>query len=323
MTVRMVDLCCGVGGMSLAFSRVGCDCVFASEIDEAACDTFEANHGFRPAGDLAGIDPRDVPDHEVCLAGLPCVGFSTAGLRGGFDDPREHVLHGILRILAAKRPDAVVIENVVGLVQHERGRSFRFLRRCLRGLGYEVSWRVLRAADFGGAQPRPRVLAIGSRGPAFDFDRLRTRPPGRLRDILEPDVREGWLCPHEYTLFGQPVPWGRGLLLAGHRNQAMQSSGDNRRGSRTREHGHRIFSAEGLSPTLLAHGPRSRCWVETGGRVRQLTLWEQARLMGFPDSFQWVHPGQTRSQLGNSVYIPLVQEIARAIREQLFSEVTG
>ena len=94
---RMADLCSGIGGMSLAFSRAGYRCVFASEIDGAACDVYKANHGFRPAGDLAGVDPRDVPDHEVCVAGLPCQPHSVAGLQLGHHDSRSHVLYDLLR----------------------------------------------------------------------------------------------------------------------------------------------------------------------------------------------------------------------------------
>jgi DNA (cytosine-5)-methyltransferase 1 len=317
---RMADLCSGIGGMTLAFRQAGYRCVFASEIDEAACDTFEANHGFRPAGDLAGIDPDKVPDHEVCVAGLPCQPHSVAGRRIGHDDPRSHVLYHLLRLLARKQPPAVLVENVPGLANQDGGRALRLIRESLRALGSRVSWRVLRACDAGAAQVRARLFLVGSRGRRFDFDGLRNRPPGRIADFLDPDGRHGWLRPEQYVLLGRPRRSRFGLLFVGH----MRSRTRRRpQGDASRPWTHdlyrQIYAAAGLGPTLTASS-NSRYLVEVGGRVRRITLDECRRLMGFPDSLRMCRGmEEAHAQLGNSVYVPLVQELAARIKEQLLT----
>lgn len=319
---RMADLCCGLGGMTLAFSRAGYPCVFACDSDEAPCDVYEANHGFQPAGDLAGIDPDRVPDHEVCVAGLPCQPHSAAGLQQGLDDSRSHVLYHLLRILGRKRPQAVVIENVPGLASLDGGRALRLIRESLRALGYRTTWRVLRACDAGAAQVRARLFLIGSKGRRFDFGGLRTRPPGRIADFLDPGVRDDWLPPGQYVLLERPRPGRLGLLFAGHMRARTRRrpQGDPSR-AWTHDLYRQIYAAEGLGPTLMA-STRSRYLVAAGGRVRRIGLDDYRRLMDFPAGFRLgggIEEGCV--QLGNSVYVPLVQEIARQIREQLLSEV--
>ena len=316
--LRMADLCCGLGGMSLAFSRSGYRCVFACDFDAAACDVYEANHGFRPAGDLAGIDPENVSDHEVCVAGLPCTPYSKAGHRLGLEDARSHVLHGLLRVLARKKPQALLMENVVGLLQHDGGRTFRFLRECLRGLGYEVSWSVLNATEFGGAQHRPRVFVVASRAKPFDFGLIRRRPASRIAGLLESGVSVGWLRPEQYVLLDRPVRQKSGLVFAGFLSgKRLRVPGGDLRLSRTHRQAYRIYSASGVSPTISAQESSGRYWVEIAGRVRRLSRPELQRLQGFPDDFLWAHPGRFYQQLGNSVFIPLVEVLARAIQEQL------
>ncbi len=119
--LKVADVFAGVGGVSLAAIRAGVHPVWACEWDQDAADVFELNHGFRPAGDIWSVDPEEVPSHDLCWASLPCQGFSLSGDKLGWDDPREWVLHPLLRLVATKVPQVVVVENVRGLMQYEGG----------------------------------------------------------------------------------------------------------------------------------------------------------------------------------------------------------
>ena len=321
MKLRVADFCAGIGTLSLGFRQAGFTPVFASEIDPAAADTYAANVGHRPAGDLAGIDPDAVPDHEACVAGLPCQAFSTAGRRGRFDDPREAVLWSFLRVLARKKPGVVVVENVPALAREDGGRGLRFLAGCLRAAGYRVTWRVLNATRFGGAQHRPRLFVVGSRGRRFDFDRLPTKPVGRVADLLDEDAG-GWLEPGRYTLVPPRVLPG-GKVFAGYRHAPqLRVPNGNPQLVETHLHVNRVYSAAGVWPTLTACGPSRLFWAEVGGRVRRLTRPELQRLQGLPDNIRWPHPGQFARLLGNSVHVPTARALAAAIGEQLFDVST-
>jgi DNA (cytosine-5)-methyltransferase 1 len=319
MTLRVADLFAGIGGATLAFRRAGYCPVFASEISPVAAGTYAANHGHRPAGDIAGFAPARVPDHDVCFVGLPCVGFSCLGWRLGFNDAREAVWYSALKLVTHRRPRVVVVENVKGLVHHDGGRSFRFLLGTLRAAGYRTAWRVLDATRFGGAQVRQRLFVVASRGRRFDFDRLGTQPPGRIRDVLTPDPTDQYLEPSAYRLLDVPHSCRSGPVFAGYlTGKTLWFPDGPLHRPRTHRPLHRIFGADGPSPTLTCQGAGRRLWVMTDAGVRRLNRQEWTRLMGFPADFFWPRPGVARDLLGNSVHVPTVEALARAIREQLF-----
>jgi DNA (cytosine-5)-methyltransferase 1 len=319
MSPRVCDLFAGIGGATLAFTRTGFKSVFASEIDRNAADTYAANHGHRPAGDIAGLDPARVPNHEVTFIGLPCVGFSILGWRLGFDDAREAVWYSALKLVAHKRPRVVVVENVKGLVRHDGGRSFRFLLGTLRAAGYRTAWRVLDATRFGGAQVRQRLFVVASRGKHFDFNGLASRPPGRIRDVLAPGADDEYLDPAVYRLLDEPYHCRSGPQFVGFlTGKSLWFPDGPLHRPRTHRPLHRIFGADGPSPTLTCQGAGRRLWVRTEEGVRRLNRQEWTRLMGFPADFFWPRPGVARDLLGNSVHVPTVEALARQIKEQLF-----
>jgi DNA (cytosine-5)-methyltransferase 1 len=186
----------------------------------------------------------------------------------------------------------------------------------LRAAGYRVTWRVLDAAWLGGAQHRPRLFVVGSRGRGFDFGSLPTVAPGRVADLLGDDV-DGWLEPGRYTLVPPKVLPG-GQVFAGYRHAPrLRVPNGNHQLVETHLHVNRVYSAAGVWPTLTAYGPSRLFWAEVGGRVRRLTRPELQRLQGLPDDFAWPHPGQFARLLGNSVHVPTARALAAAIREQL------
>lgn len=304
--------------MHMAAVRAGLECVWACEADEECRDVYLDNHGILPHEDIAGVDPGDVPDHELCLAGLPCQSYSIAGLGRGVSDPRAGVLVGLLKILRAKRPEVVLIENVPGLLRRDFGRGFKLVRECLRALGYRVSWQVMAATEFGGATLRRRVYIVGSRTGKLDFSRLERRPAGRLADVLEPDVREGWLRPDEYTLLDRPrlLPKS-GMRFAGYRNKPVRMPGASLNLPGTHRQQNQIWDAAGVGPTISSQDETARYWVRVTGGVRKLTRLELVRLQGYPEGFVWSRPHRQVQQLGNSVHVPTVAAVCRGIAEQL------
>ena len=186
----MIDLCAGIGGFRFGFEQAGAKCVWSCEKDPIAAETYLANHGDDPTGDITEIAAGDIPDHDILCAGYPCQSFSIQGTRRGMCDPRGRVIWQVYRILAAKRPAAFVLENVDALRHRNHAGSLAKIIDALTGLGYRVHYRVLDARRFGLPQRRRRLFIVGFLRPVvFEF-----APPGEpacnLRDLLERDVPE-------------------------------------------------------------------------------------------------------------------------------------
>ena len=192
--LRYIDLFCGIGGFrqameNLARERGGASqCVFSSDIDEDCQASYAANFGHTPLGDIQQVDERDVPKHDLLLAGFPCQPFSIMGQKRGFEDARGTLFFDIARILKAQQPKAFVLENVRLLVNHNKGHTLRRILETIRELGYECEYRVLNALDFGLPQKRERVFIVGYRaGIQFDWPRGGV-PMKQLAEVLERNV---------------------------------------------------------------------------------------------------------------------------------------
>ena len=169
MPFRFIDLFAGIGGTRLAFEAVGGNCVFSSEWDKDAQKTYAANFGETPHGDITKIKASDIPSFDVLLAGFPCQPFSSIGQRQGFKHKTQGTLfYDVLRILEGKRPAAFLLENVVGLVNHDGGNTFAVILQSLNELGYSVHHQILDAADYGVPQHRKRIYIVG-----YDKARLK------------------------------------------------------------------------------------------------------------------------------------------------------
>jgi len=162
--VRFVDLFCGIGGFHVGITAAGISkskhtqCVWACDIDRWVRGAYAENFGIEPAGDITAVDENDVPDHDLLCAGFPCQPFSVFGKMKGFSDTRGTLFFDIARILKAKQPRLFILENVKQLVSHRGGQTLQIICQTLGELGYQISYKVCDARDFGLPQKRERVI---------------------------------------------------------------------------------------------------------------------------------------------------------------------
>lgn len=160
---KFVDLFSGIGGFHYGLSKCGGQCIMASEIDETAIETYKKNYGITPAGDINEINIQDIPSFDLLCAGFPCQSFSNVGQKGGLSDPRGALIYQVMRILKGCQPKAFLLENVKGLLSHDRGKTIETIIDGLTECGYNVKYQVLEAKDYGVPQIRKRVFIVGVR----------------------------------------------------------------------------------------------------------------------------------------------------------------
>src|SRR5699024_6991392 len=168
---KFIDLFAGIGGIRIPFDEFGGKCVFSSEWDKHAKKMYEANFGEIPYGDICEIDKGEIPEHDILLAGFPCQSFSIMGKSLGFADTRGTMFFEIEKVLKEKKPQAILLENVKQLRTHDKGRTLKVILAKLENLGYEVSYTILNALDFGLPQKRERIIIVGflNHGLKFNF----------------------------------------------------------------------------------------------------------------------------------------------------------
>ncbi|CAA6816970.1 MAG: DNA-cytosine methyltransferase (EC [uncultured Sulfurovum sp.] len=178
-TCKIIDIFAGMGGMHLgleqAFKKYGIEteCVMTSEIKASAIDAL--NHNFEHQlfyGDISKVEVKDIPNFDFLLGGFPCQAFSSAGNRDGFCDTRGTLFFEIERILKAKRPQGFILENVEGLVTHDKGKTLEVILKSLDNLGYNVDWKVLDSKDFLLPQSRKRIYIVGSLESKIDLNNI-------------------------------------------------------------------------------------------------------------------------------------------------------
>ena len=294
MKFRFIDLFAGIGGIRLGFESVGGECVFSSEWDKYAQDTYEANFGERPQGDITKIKPKTIPEHDILLAGFPCQAFSICGDRQGFLDTRGTLFFNIEEILRIKRPYSFLLENVKNLKSHDKGRTFQTIIKRLENLGYYVHHKVLNSLDFGIPQKRERTIIVGFRDNIkFSFPTpLYTKP--NLASILENDSEV------DERYFASSTIRKNRLAKVKPNYPTPSIWHENKSGN---------ISALEYSCALRAGASYNYLLVNG---IRRLTPKELLRLQGFPDDFKIVVPyTQIRKQTGNSVTVPVIEAIAR------------
>ncbi len=296
-TINFIDLFCGIGGFRYAcrqaFEKLGIQgrCMFSSDIDKFAQESYAANFNEKPVGDITKIDEKEIPDFNLLFAGFPCQAFSICGLQKGFEDNTKGTLFfDIARILKEKQPNAFILENVKNLASHDGGRTFDTIIHVLEDeLGYFVDHKVLNALDFGLPQKRERIIIIGAKKP-FSMDwEFNVEKKQTLEDILEKDVDKKYHASKEIVEKRKQKHTSASMPSIWHENKSGNIS----------SYPYSCALRAGASYNyLLVNGER------------RLTPREMMRLQGFPEEFKIVvSDTQARKQAGNAIPINMVEKV--------------
>lgn len=308
-----IDLFAGVGGMRMGFESVSGKCVMTSEIDRRALATYFCNFGElvpMKHRDITKLKESEVPDHDILLAGFPCQAFSVAGERKGFQDTRGTLFFDTQRIIAEKRPKVFLLENVRGLINHDKGQTFKTILCTLeKKLGYQVHSKVLNTMEYGNVpQTRERIYIVGFdkkvfKNIQFDFPKP-IKLTKRISHLLEKNQKDDTLF---YERFGMHSILKKEITKTDVVYQWRRAY--------VRE------NKSNVCPTLTAN-------MGTGGhnvplikdpffeRVRKLSPRECANFQGFPSDYfipRFLAKSHLYKQFGNSVSVPVIQRIAENI----------
>lgn len=323
-TLKFIDLFAGIGGFRTGFTNAGYECIFSSEINTSAQTTYSINYQEIPYGDVRSIKGDLIDNFDILIAGFPCQPFSISGHKKGFEDTRGTLFFEICRLVKEKNPNVIVLENVKHLLHHNKGETFDVILESLKSLGYLVSWKILNASNFSVPQSRERIIIVANnKGLHFDFNLMNISPAQTMRNYLDKEGDFEYLNPTEYTLIPSPIRQKSGLIFNGYLNKNLRKNGvlpNSEHMSRAHKQNNRIYSVDGIHPTISSQESSGRFYIyfPCTGKVRKLTIQECYRFMGFPDSF--IRSGSLSNQykqIGNSVCIPMIEEIANQVKLQL------
>jgi len=322
---KSIDLFAGIGGIRLGFDLAFKDkieTVFISEWDEKAQETYRANFDddIEIMGDITKIDEKDIPEHDILLAGFPCQAFSLAGQKKGFEDARGTLFFDVARIVKFRQPKVVFAENVKNLVNHDRGRTFKVIKEILTDLGYTVFYKVLNSKDFGVPQNRERIYIVAFRDDIAPFNfnfPEKTDDTKVIADIIEDEETSS-----KYYL-------STVYLESLRKHRKRHEAKGNGFGYEVRDHdsiaGAIVCGGMGRERNLIVDKrltdftPVTHIKGEVNKEyIRRMTPREWARLQGFPDNFKLVVADtHLYKQFGNSVTVPVIEAIAEQIRVYL------
>lgn len=293
--IRYIDLFCGIGGFRIATTQL-CDtlgieseCVFSSDIDPYARESYKEHFGDYPSGDITKVDARNIPNHDLLLAGFPCQPFSIIGNGHGFQDIRGTLFFDIARILKEKRPRGFVLENVKRLVNHKNGTTLDRILTTLTEIGYSVEYKVLNALHYGLPQKRERVFIVGYYKPMRFPWPEKVETMTALSEILESEIDK-----KHYA-----SSYIRKRRRARHKAKFFPSIWHENKAGNICSYPYSCALRAGASYNyLLVNGER------------RLTPREMLRLQGFPDTYKVVvNDSQIRKQAGNAVPVNLVRAV--------------
>ncbi len=312
---KFIDLFCGLGGFRIALEKIGGQCVFSSDNNLEVCKVYEKNFNDNPYSDITEISEESIPNYDVLCAGFPCQPFSIAGKRMGFNDSRGTMFFEVARILKYTKPKIAFLENVSGIVSHDSGRTIKVIINTLEELGYKVNTKIMNAKDYGIPQNRNRWYCVAIR-----------------KDIYNNNFEFPKKCDLKYTIDDIIVKKSKKEYLSTevalnninkHIKKFKKSDRYNKKENFIIANEIRAskcnFRNDGISPCLTAK-------MGTGGNnipvvvkyKRKLTEQECLKIMGFPESYKIKENNmQSYKQIGNSVVVPLIYEIAKEFEKYL------
>jgi DNA (cytosine-5)-methyltransferase 1 len=299
---KFIDLFAGIGGIRIPFDELKAQCVFSSEWDKHSQQTYMVNFGELPFGDITQIEASQIPSFDILLAGFPCQPFSNAGHKKGFDDVRGTLFFDICRIIEHHKPEVLLLENVKGFKNHDKGNTFSVVKSHLNQLGYTVYSQVLNSKDFGLPQNRERIYIVAFKSPVFFKFPNPPLTPTFVESILEQTVGE------EYTLSDK--------LWGGHQRRKQEHLNKGNGFGYSLFHPHSSYTST-ISARYYKDGSEILI-AQEGKNPRKLTPREAARLQGFPEHYQVsASKVQAYKQFGNSVSVPVIRALATEIASAL------
>ncbi len=320
MKLTMIDLFAGIGGIRIAFEENGVKCVCSSEIDKNACKTYYENFKDVPLGDISQISKKELPYYDILAGGFPCQPFSIGGLRKGFEDTRGTLFFEVARLLDECKPYAFLLENVQGIITHDKGKTLKTIERSLNDIGYSFMWKVMNAKDYGIPQNRARWYCIGFRKDLEILikDEEKTNENDlvfyfpqkeELKFYLNNIINKNITKDYQISEIAKKniLKFKDNFLIKHNSNYPLIAY--EVRPSRC------SFRNDGISPCLTAK-------MGTGGnnvpiivdQNRKFTERECLDLMGFP---KWFNISSNKShsykQIGNSVVVPLVSKLVKEL----------
>lgn len=308
---QFIDLFAGIGGFHLALNQLGSYCVFASEIDDKARQTYQHNLSVDNFNtDITKIDPSDIPDHDILCGGFPCQPFSIAGYQKGFDDEgRGDLIFQVANILRVKQPKAFLLENVKNLYSHDQGNTYQTIKTLLQDAGYHVQEKILNTMDYGFLpQNRERLYIVGfkDKNHSDKFVFPDTQPLTlSVRDLLDTDVDDSFYYNNKplYSDLKDAVT-DTNTVYQWRRRYVRENK-------------------KGVCPTLTANmgtGGHNVPIIKDSKGIRKLTPNECLRLQGFPSDYSFPDKmpiSHRYKQVGNSVSVPVVERVAKRILDSL------
>lgn len=305
----------GVGGIDMGFELTKAfDVVYANEFDPYPVRTYELNSDIKvDCKDIREVNPDEIPDFDVCLAGFPCQAFSVAGYRQGFKDDkgRGTLFFEVARIIEAKRPKIVFLENVKNLVGHDNGNTFSVILDTLHQLGYHVKHSVLNAMEYGNIpQNRERIYIVGflneKQCEKFEFpDKVDLTK--ELSDVID-----------FHTKLNDKYYYTPGKYKGDIYQKLVEAMDDDRAVYQWRRQYVRK-NKSGVIPTLTANqgmGGHNVCLIMTDNGIRKMTPHECFNAQGFPDDFKLptdMAESRLYKQAGNSVCVSVIERIAENV----------
>ena len=315
---KFIDLFAGIGGMRIAHQNAGGKCVFSSEWDKFARITYEANFGEVPFGDITKIDEKFIPDHDVLVAGFPCQPFSIAGVskknslgkkHGFLDETQGTLFFDIARIIEEKRPKAFMLENVKNLRSHDKGKTFKVIKKTLEKLNYNLHVEILDGQHFV-PQHRERILIVGFDKEVYHGNEGFKFPDMPELEMVFEDILEPSVDP-KYTLSDKL--W---IYLQNYAKKHKEKGNG---------FGFGLTKMDGISRTISARYYKDGAEIlvpQGNGNPRRLTPKECAALQGYNNKkFKIpVSDNQAYKQFGNSVVVPLMEAVAKEIAKTIKNE---
>ena len=298
--LTFIDLFAWIGWIRMWFESIWGKCLFTSEWDESAQKTYRVNYNDHPYGDITQIEPSEIPNFNILLAGFPCQPFSQAWLKRGFEDTRWTLFFNIAKIVEYHKPEVIFLENVRNLAGHEKGKTLKVILGTIEWLWYKTFHKILNAKDFWLPQNRARIYIIGFKNHDIKFEFPDwTWEETRLWDILEEIVDE------KYTISDKLWAW--------HQRRKEEHK------AKWNGFGYSIFDHESKYTSTI-----SARYYKDGSEIliqqqwknpRKLTPREAARLQGYPDTFIIpVSDSKAYKQFWNSVAVPVIKALAHQIQ---------